>query len=485
MNNGFVGRKKEIAILSEAFASKRAEMIAIYGRRRIGKTHLVRHFYKKQNAFLLEITGESQKKMVDQIKTVQGTLEEDYGFVFTQAPKQWRDIFRAIKKFHKANDFDHFVLFIDELPWMATPKSGLVSTIGHYWNTYFEKDPNCTVVLCGSAAAWMVRNIAGDKGELHQRISRTINLMPFDLAETREFLKNEGFSISDKTVIDYYISLGGVAKYLSHLNPTRSFAQNINNLCFSVNGQLFKEFPKLFTALFGRTGYHQRIVEELGKNKSKRLTSAAIAQNLGLSSRGASVYSALEDLEGAGFITSYRFYNQKTRDTLYALTDPFCLFHLKWIKDLHRSTVNSNPNYWQSQTSTQSWRSWSGIAFENVCHVHIGQIKKALGIGSVITESYYWSAPAANGKRGAQIDLLLKRKDQTVTIIECKYYEGVFTIDATYKDNLINKRERFSESDKEGNAITFALITTNGTRVAGGVDFAYDNLLADALFESI
>jgi hypothetical protein len=327
----------------------------------------------------------------------------------------------------------------------------------------------------------MLKNIASDKGELHGRITKRIALMPFTLGESELYLLQKGFNVSRKHVIDYYIALGGVAQYLSYLDPNKSYSQNIDALCFSVDGILYDEFGKLFTALFGKTPHHKAVIEFLAAKASLRYSAQDIADGLKINS-SATIYGVLEDLEAAGFIRAQRYYNQDKRDVLFSLCDPYSYFYLKWIKGIGRSSMEQNSSYWATMEFTQGFISWSGNAFEMIAHNHIPQIKRALGISGVKTDTYYWRTKLENGNLGAQIDLLIKRADKTVTIVECKYYNDSYTIDTAYEKNLENKKMAFSAADKENNAITLAMLTTYGAKRGKGVNINFTDITIDSLF---
>lgn len=479
-----VGREKELQILEEAYNSGVAEMVAVYGRRRIGKTYMIREFYaKKPKTFLLTLTGQSGDDMKAQIRNTARTLREHCD-INIAATAKWDEVFAKIKEFHKniAPKYEHFVLFVDELPWIATAKSGFVGALGYIWNTYFSTFKNATFVLCGSAAAWMLRNIASNKGELHGRITRKIALKPFSLHECEEYLRHKGFSLSRKHIVDYYIALGGVAQYLNYLDPNKSNIQNIDTLCFKNDGILQNEFTQLFTALFGRTPYHKAVIEKLASARSLRFSAADIAKALKIDS-AANIYAVLEDLEAAGFISAHRFYGQSKRDTLYGLCDPYSYFYLKWIKGATASEMEQNDSYWAGVEATPGYRSWSGYAFEMAAHNHIPQIKKALGISGVRTDTCYWSIRGDENIKGAQIDMLIKRADKTVTIVECKYRNDIFVVDTKYEAELENKKNAFANHDKEQNGVTLALLTTYGAKLGSKANISFSNLTMDVLFE--
>jgi DNA-binding MarR family transcriptional regulator len=328
----------------------------------------------------------------------------------------------------------------------------------------------------------MVKKVIEEKGGLHQRITRQIPLYPFTLQESELYLKALGFHyLSRKEIIDLYIVLGGVAQYLSFLNPKKSVSENINRLCFTVGGQLQREFQTLFIALFGRNGIHQQVVKQLGSVKKRLFSVEEISKKFKLKIE--QLYITLDELEMAGFISKYNMYGRKKRDARYALTDSFSAFHLKWIEALSQSELLENENYWQYVNSSQSWISWSGNSFESICHKHILQIKKALGISGVHTQTYYWSDLGTENKKGTEIDMLIQRADKTVMVIEIKYHNQPFSISKSYAENLKHKVESFRENDKNRNSLMLVMLTTYGVKKNNYSNMINDDITMDILFE--
>jgi AAA+ ATPase superfamily predicted ATPase len=476
-----IGREKEIDILEEALTSNRAEMIAVYGRRRIGKTYLIEQFYKKSNIKTISLIGQSGATMQTQLDNAKHRLFEQHGIDVSKA-KNWTDIFNAIKIYHQERPKKHFVLFIDELPWIATPKSGFIGALSYGWNSYFEEHTNVTFVLCGSAASWMIKKIVNEKGGLHQRLTRQIPLYPFSLKESEAYLKQQGFHyLSRKEIVDIYIVLGGVAQYLSFLNPQKSISENINQLCFSIGGELTREFQTLFVALFGKKGIHQQIVKYLGSVKKRLFLVDEISKKFDIKIE--QLYITLDELEMAGFITKYTMYGRKKRDARYSLTDPFSAFYLKWISKTTQQDLLENENYWQFIVGSQNWISWAGNSFESVCHKHILPIKKALGISGVHTQTYYWQEIGTENTKGTQIDMLIQRADKTVMVIEIKYYNQPFSISKSYATNLKHKIESFREKDKKNNSLMLVMLTTYGVKKNSYSNMINKEIIMDSLFE--
>jgi len=308
-----IGRAKELAVLDEALHSDRAEMVVVYGRRRVGKTYMIEQFYNKPTICMVSLIGQSGANMTTQLSNAKNRLFDNYG-IELDGVKNWSELFEGIKNYHQRikEECEHFVLFVDELPWIATAKSGFIGALSYVWNSYFEKHNSVTVVLCGSAASWMVKKVIEERGGLHQRITRQIPLYPFNLQESEAYLKERGFNyLSRKEIVDIYMILGGVAQYLSFLTPKKSVAQNINDLCFTMGGQLQREFSTLFMALFGKKGVHQQVVTYLGSRKSRLFSAEEISKKFALKSEP--LYRTLEELEMAGFISKYTRYGRKKK----------------------------------------------------------------------------------------------------------------------------------------------------------------------------
>ncbi len=478
-----IGRETEQRILDEALNSNRAEMIAVYGRRRIGKTYLIEEFYKKKQVNMLSLIGQANSPMTVQLNNTKNRLLEQKG-IDVMGAKNWSDIFYAIKTYHQTEHNPHhdFVLFIDELPWIATAKSGFIGALSYIWNAYFEKFPNVTFVLCGSAASWMVKKVIQEKGGLHQRITRQIPLYPFTLKESESYLKEQGFLyLSQKEIVDLYIVFGGVAQYLRFLNPQKSISQNINQICFTIGGELQREFSSLFLALFGRKGIHQQIVQHMGKTKQRLFSADILAKKFKVKIE--KVYQTLEELEMAGFVNRQNMYGRKKRDTRYILSDFFSKFHLKWIEPLSQNKLMENQNYWQFISTSQNWISWAGNSFEAICHKHILQIKQALGITGVHTQTFYWEQKGDQEQKGSQINMLIKRADKTVMIVEIKYYNQAFAISKSYAQNLHHKIESFRASDKEHNSLMLVMLTSYGLKKNQYSNMVNSEIEMKALFQ--
>ena len=473
-----IGRHTERQLLLDAMDSGVPELIALFGRRRVGKTFLIRQFLQKNLVF--EFVGAGETKLAGQLSNFNKALGKASGNEkLYRVPDNWADAFDQLTHFLTPKlATGRAVVFLDEFPWLNTHKSGFLSAFDHWWNSWGNGQNNLVVVICGSAASWMIQNIVNNKGGLHNRITRKIRLLPFNLKEAEEFLRGRNIKIDRYQVLQLYMIMGGIPHYLKEVRKGESATQAVNRICFTRDGLLEGEFKNLYHSLFDDATRHLAVVKVLAGNNSG-LTRNDIIDKTGLTS-GGTITGILEELIESGFVMGWQAYNKKSRDTIYKLGDEFTHFYLKFM-ERNRS---SGDGVWQNFSTGQSWRSWSGVAFERVCLKHIPQIKKALGISGVYTEeATWWFRPANN--RGAQIDLLLDRKDVVINLCEMKYAASEFVIDKAYAGELENKRTVFREATGTKKSIFITLLTTFGVKSNDYlVNTVQNEIKMDALFES-
>lgn len=451
MDKNFISRRQEIRLLQAIKDSGEAEFVAVYGRRRVGKTYLIQQFF--DNKFAFSATG-----------IIEGTREEEL-FAFTSAliavgytgpqPKTWLEAFEGLKSVlerqpHKGRQ----VIYIDELPCFDTPKSGFVRALGHFWNTWAALRKDVILIVCGSATSWMIENIVNDHRGLHDRTTHTIYLRQFTLAETESYLQTKKIHWPRQMIVETYMMLGGVPYYLSLLNPQESLAQNIDRLYFHKNSELGQEYQRLYASLFKSPESYIRIVEILGKNK-QGLTRGEIAEKLKISSSG-TLSKQLENLEYCDIIRRYVTKiggRLKTNEAYYQLVDLFTLFHLTFSKKL------ITEDYWEQHLNTPVLNSWQGLAFEHVCMVHIRQVRHALGLDKIAVEYYSWRSSAAPR---AQVDMIIERADRLVNLCEIKYTQSEYTITSNEDLKVRNRTAAFVRETKTRNGILPTWITPFG-----------------------
>ena len=449
-----VGRNNEKKLLREAMDSGAPELIALFGRRRVGKTFLIRQYLSKFLVF--EFTGTRDAKLGAQLENFKKALGKAIGSdKIYQTSANWGDAFDQLSHYLAPKlTAGRSVVFLDEFPWLNTHKSAFLPAFDHWWNSWGTKQRNLVVVICGSAASWMIRNIVNNKGGLHNRITRKIRLLPFNLNETEEFLHALNVHIDRYQILQLYMAMGGIPHYLKEVKKGESSIQAIGRMCFTKDGLLTSEFNNLYHSLFDDATRHLAIVRVLAGNNSG-LTRSEIVDKAGLTS-GGTITGLLEELIESGFVMDWRPYDKKSKDTIYKLGDEFTHFYLKFIE----KSRSLGDGIWQSG---QSWKSWSGVAFERICLKHIAQIKKELGIESIYTEASAWRFLPKKSK-GSQIDLLLDRKDFVINLCEMKYAESVFVIDKGYAAELENKRNIFKNQTKTRKSIFLTFITSFGIK---------------------
>lgn len=438
--------------------SKEAELIAIYGRRRVGKTFLVRNFYHNHLAF--EFTGVHEASLAQQLVGFSDALKVAMATAVSPAvPVKWTQAFAFLNDYLKTKLAEKpVVVLFDELPWIHTPKSGFLSAFDHWWNTWASRQPQLKVVICGSAASWMIDNIIRSRGGLHNRVSQVIRLLPFTLAETEKYLQGRGIQLDRYQVLQLYMAMGGIPQYLKQVSKGESTAQTIDKLCFARNGLLKTEFKNLYQSLFANAGHHEAIVRVLSK-KAKGMNRAQIIAACGFTTGGWTSH-LFEELEESGFITHYIPFDKTARGSVYKLTDEYSIFYLKFIEH----GKNTGTGAWLKLFGGQSYKSWAGFAFEAVWQKHVPQIKQALGIAGVYTEASGWWYVPKKGETGAQIDLLLDRQDNCINVCEMKFVSDEFVIEKKYAGELDSKVKIFKEQTKTKKTIFPTMITTYGTK---------------------
>jgi len=452
------GRITEQENLSRALKSNEAELIAIYGRRRVGKTYLIRKYYEKQMIF--EFSGVHNAKLKDQLINFRNTLSILLKQqVNPEVPENWTAAFEMLKLYAAPLlKKEKCVIFLDEFPWLSSAKSSFLPAFEYFWNSWASKHQNMIVVICGSAASWMIQKIVNNRGGLHNRITRKIRLLPFTLSETEAYLKKNQVNLDRYQISLLYMAVGGIPQYLKDIRAGESAAQNIDRMCFAKDGFLRDEFQNLYQSLFAQADKHTAIVRALA-DKPSGLTRKEIINTCSLTTGGTTT-QLLEELTESGFISAYLPFEKNLRDSIYKLTDEFSRFHLKFIENARASGAGT----WLKLSTSPSWRSWSGTAFESVCMKHIKEIKQALGISGIYSEESIWRYAPGKSGTGTQIDLLLDRADFCISLCEMKFSTSPFTIDKTYAEQLKNKAQIFQQITKTNKTIFTVMVTTYGTK---------------------
>lgn len=450
-----IGRSLQIKMMTDALVSKKSHFIAVTGRRRVGKTYIIDQVFEKN--ICLRVTGIQDASMEEQITNFTIKLAEYSNNPIPVTPNNWQEVMHLAKNYLKTlSKNKKHVLFIDELPWMATKRSGFIQLLAHLWNDYMSKEKHFILVICGSATSWIAKKIVNDRGGFHNRLTARIELKPFTLAETKAFLKSRGIHLTDQAIAELYMIMGGIPYYLEQIKKGESVAQIIARLCFSETGVLRNEYNNLYKALFENPENHEAIVAALAKSTMGLNRSEILAKSKVDS--GGPYTRAMEDLMVSGFVQEVTAFGRKKRGSTYRLMDEYSVFYHKFIKPNSRK----NEDVWKTIYGSQAYASWAGFAFETLCHRHIDQIKSILGISGIYTEHYSYRKQGNSLQQGSQIDLVIDRKDKAINLCECKFYNAEYTITKEYAEKLRNRKQHFINDTKTKKSIYNTLITNYG-----------------------
>ncbi|MBQ5760026.1 MAG: ATP-binding protein [Schwartzia sp.] len=454
-----IGRKQEVKELNRLYNGKKAELVAIYGRRRVGKTYLVDETFGDRITFRhagLSPAGENARGLLSlQLEHFYNSLDVQ-GMEKCEKPKSWLDAFLLLEKFLQGRDNgERQVVFLDELPWLDTPKSGFIRAFEAFWNTWGCHRKNLMVIVCGSANSWIQDKLLNNHGGLYNRVTYEIKLAPFKLNECEALYKRNQVNMSRYDIAQSYMIFGGIPYYMGYVNPEMSFAQNVDNLFFKRNAVLREEYDRLFASVFVAPEAVKSIVQLL-YTRNAGYTRREIVNRLKITD-GGRLSSNLNALISSDFVIKYVPFGFGKREEHYKLIDPFCIFYLHFLKKQKKVSEK----YWQQNTTAASVSAWRGYAFENVCFNHIEQIKTALGIPAVISEESAWSKKE-DDTEGTQIDLLITRNDNVINMCEIKYYSGPFKVDKDYYAKILRRQALLAELVSPKMAVHSTLITTFG-----------------------
>ncbi len=473
-----IGRERECEELKWAVESQRSEFIVMYGRRRIGKTFLVRRFF--DDKYSLHYVGAHKQPKSVQLKNFLEALIRFSGDRNIPAFDNWHDAFLRLESYLENCKEERKVVFFDEMPWMDTQGSDFVAELEYFWANWVQDRDDIVFIACGSATSWMKEKLEENQGGLHNRITHRIYLRPFYLSECREYLEEHGFEWDNYQILQCYMLFGGVPYYLSLLRPYLSLPENVDALIFRRGGDLSDEFNELYSALFKKADRYINIVRLLA-TKRQGFQRGEIEQVTGYS--GGGLTKMLDNLERCDFIVAYNQYGNKNKLTLYRLADFYTLFYFRYVEN-NRSR---DEQYWQHHFMDRSVESWEGFTFEEVCLRHLPHIKQGLGISGMATDSSSWRfVPKKDDAReGAQIDLVISRADKIIHLIEMKFCETPFVIKKDYEERLKKRKALFMEIAEitRGPVITF--ITPMGLSQGSHSSVVHSQLTAKHLFASI
>ncbi len=472
-----VGRQYESGLMQQLLDSGKAELLAITGRRRVGKTYLIKQVYKDRIVF--DFIGTQKAKRSNQLAKFASKVSEYSQSPFPLSkPANWAEAFDMLKVYLKTQNLPEQkkVIFFDEFPWIGGHRSGFLQEFDYWWNDW-ASNQNLVVVICGSATSWMIEKILNNKAGLHNRVTRRIGLKPFTLGETIEFLRSKNIHLENYEVIQLYMALGGIPHYLNEVAGGESAIQNINRLCMEKNGLLRNEFDNLYAALFDNADNHIAVIKSLSEHPYGMTRQEIIAKTN--FSDGGGISKILSELESSDFIISLTPFGKSKKDILYRLSDQYSLFYLKFMKG--KKAGGNIPVF--TNVANEAYKIWRGYAFENICILHVEAIKSALGIAGILSSQYSFFQKGSENSKGFQIDLLIDRADYCINICEMKFYNDIIRPDAEFAATLRERRELFRETSGTKKQLFNTIITTFGIEKNAFALSQVDNIIsADALF---
>ena len=467
-----IGRKQEQQDLYEWCKSSKAELVCVYGRRRVGKTYLVDSTFRNSLAF--SVTGVDDRRTATQMRVFRRALKQ-FGATEIPAKSDWFDLFDSLRVLLESDtvrrgDHGRRILFLDEFPWLAGQRSDFLVAFADFWNSWASKQDDIMVIVCGSATSWIIKNLFEDSGSMYNRITRRLYVAPLSLREAEQMAEMLNLGWSRAKVLQAYMVFGGLPYYLDMLDRRLSLAQNIDALCLSPQAPLRDEVPHLMEATLSNSPLHRDILRALSQSKAG-IHRTDLAQLVG--TNGGSLKRALDDLEKCGYIRKYRNPYEKYRPDIYQLIDPFLLFSFRFMDD---EPLDS----WLGFEGSPAYYAWRGNAFEMVCTSHTKQIKQALGIAAVQTECFPWSS--SETKPGAQVDLVIERRDGVTDLCEMKCTDAPFSVDAATLESLNRKRDVFRQESGTANTVHSVLVSASGFRSAVVPDGVAGLVSGDDLF---
>ena len=367
------------------------------------------------------------------------------------------------------------VVFLDELPWFDTPCAGFLRAFEAFWNGWATARNDILLVVCGSATTWMLKKMLRARGGLHNRVTVQLPIAPFTLKECEDYAASQNLGFDRWQIAECYMALGGVAYYWSLLREGESVAQGFDRLFFGDSAVMRDEFTRLFSSLFKMERRHVEIVKALAGKKSGMMREEVLAA-LGESSNG-DVSECLSELVECGFVRRYSQPGRVKRGAVYQLIDNYTLFYFQFLN----GWKGNDPQFWTHHFLSPRLNAWRGISFERICFWHIPQIKAALGISGIGADVYSWRGTDPEGG-GTQIDMLIDRADNTVSVCEMKYSQDEYDMTAEEAGNIRRRGNLFARAAKLRKAIQNVLITNFGMRRSKHSGVIHREVTLDDLF---
>jgi len=473
-----VGRKREKEMLMRYYESGDAEFLVLFGRRRVGKTYLIRQYFKDD--FYFYATGvapdENDKTSLHMNLERFGNSLSQYGIGKNATPVTWMEAFDLLREgILKTGSNEKKVIFLDEMPWMDTPRSSFIKALEYFWNNFASARTDILLIVCGSSSTWITKKVLNNKGGLHNRITGKILLQPFTLSECEEYFRSLDVVIDRRDIAEAYMIFGGVPYYMKYWDARYSLPQNIDRIVFYDNAPLKNEFTNLYASLFSNSSQYMEVIKALSSS-NKGLSRDELIKTTGMTD-GGTFSEILQNLTTSGFIKYYARFPDNIRTGLYQLIDNFSLFYQAFVE----KNIGQNEHFWSDLHETPRLNAWRGYAFERLCLKHIDQIKWALGIGGISADIFSWRSKDSNP--GAQIDLIIKRADRIINLCEIKFAKYEFEINKDYATKLHNKKHAFGK-ETGASTIHLTFVTTYGVKKNAYSNMVQSEVLLDDLFNT-
>jgi len=475
------GRENDIALLEQLYESKRPEFVVVYGRRRVGKTYLVSELFKSRFSFyhtgLSPLQQDKKNILYEQLHAFYTTLRS-YGLdTDIPQPQNWLDAFELLKSLliRKKNG-NRQVVFIDEMPWLDTPRSNFITAFEHFWNGWGARQEDLMLIVCGSATSWMKQTLVNNKGGLYNRVTREIKILPFNLHDTELLLQENGVKWSRFDIAQFYMIAGGIPQYINFVQPKQSLPQAVDSIFFADQAPLKQEFERLFGSLFNHADEYMKVVRLIGKTHIG-LTRKDLLEKL-KKKDGGTFTTILKNLVMSDFLLPYTSFSENKWQERYKLIDPFCRFYLTFMEGKHPQS-----DFWQQNGTSGQLNAWRGNAFEELCFNHVPQIKHALGIPQVSTTISKWALQGSSSVKGSQIDMIIDRADNIVDLCEMKFSNGQYAIDKSYDLTLRDRLQALSDRLPKRKMPHLIFITSFGLKQNEYAGIVQDDITIDNLFQ--
>ncbi len=462
-----VGRSNEIAELRRAFTSEYSEFVAVYGRRRVGKTFLVRETFDYK--FTFQHSGVKKGGKGVQLARFRKSLVSQ-GFADCPVLKDWFAAFDSLRTLIDKSKDRRKVVFLDEMPWMGRKDPSFVTAVEDFWNGWASARKDILLIVCGSATSWILNKVVHSRDGLHNRVTYRIPLRPFTLRECELYAESRGLELTRAQIAECYMVFGGIPYYWSFLRRGFSVAQNIDEIFFAGNDKLENEFDELYSSLFASPQPYVAIITALGAKKAG-MTREEISRTVKCANNG-TLSRRLLELGQCGFIRAFTEIGKRKKGSVYQLVDNFTLFHFRFASE----NRYGDPHFWSEMLDSHIHSTWIGLAFERLCLEHVDQVKEALRIGGVMTNAHAWRGPSS------QIDLLIDRKDGIVNICEMKYHDGRYAITKADDESMRNKKAEFKEATKTRKAVHVTYVTPYGIKDNAYAKNVQSSVVLDDLF---